>query len=544
MGHSHPALTDFRNFLYLVWHFLNLPDPTDVQYDIASYLQHGPRRLIIEAFRGVGKSWITAAFVVWLLLRDPQLKIMVVSASKERADAFSIFVKRLIADLPMAQHLKPGKGQRDSSISFDVGPARNDQSPSVKSVGITGQLTGSRADIIIADDIETPKNSLTQVQRDRLAELVKEFDAVLKPNGRIMYLGTPQTEMSLYNRLPERGYEMRIWPARIPLLESLRGYKDRLAPYITNLIKAGALAWSLVDPKRFNEMDMLERETSYGRSGYALQFMLDTSLSDANKYPLRLSDLVVMDLSNDIAPVQLAWAGDPKLSWGDEVPVVGLEGDRLYKPLFISEEWTKYSGSIMAIDPSGRGADETGVAIVKQLSGYLWVLECTGVAGGYSPEALQEMADLAKKYNVNEVIIESNFGDGMFTELFKPVLRKVHKAKVSEVRHSTQKEHRIIDTLEPIMNQHRLVVDRRLFVDDAEAERDYQLFYQMTRLTRERGALGHDDRLESLAIAVNRWIEVMSQDTEVAEEKRKEKLLDKELKKFMRSVIGRPRRRR
>jgi len=77
---------DFRYFLVLVWKFLDLPDPTPLQYDVARYLQHGPRRKIIEAFRGIGKSWITSAFVVWLLLRNPQLKILVVSASKERAD--------------------------------------------------------------------------------------------------------------------------------------------------------------------------------------------------------------------------------------------------------------------------------------------------------------------------------------------------------------------------------------------------------------------------------------------------------------------------
>jgi hypothetical protein len=53
-------LQDFRVFLTMVWRHLNLPDPTPVQLDIAHWLQHGPRRKIIEAFRGVGKSWITS----------------------------------------------------------------------------------------------------------------------------------------------------------------------------------------------------------------------------------------------------------------------------------------------------------------------------------------------------------------------------------------------------------------------------------------------------------------------------------------------------
>ena len=211
-----PVLADFRNFMYVVWKHLGLPDPTPVQYDIAHYLQHGPKRAIVQAFRGVGKSWITSAFVVWCLLRDPNLKIMVVSASKDRADAFSTFVKRLIAELPMCAHLKARPGQRDSSLSFDVGPARPDHSPSVKSVGITGQITGSRADIIIPDDVEVPNNPLTQLMRDRLGIQVQEFDAIIKPlpTARIIYLGTPQTEMTLYRMLETRGYTTRVWPAR------------------------------------------------------------------------------------------------------------------------------------------------------------------------------------------------------------------------------------------------------------------------------------------------------------------------------------------
>jgi hypothetical protein len=123
---------------------------------------------MIMAFRGVGKSWVYGAFVCWRLLCNPDWKIMVVSASKPYADALSQFVKRLIDEMEVLRHLKAGKGQRDSLIMFDVGPARTSKDPSVKSVGITGQLTGSRADEIIADDIESLNNSATQNGRDAL----------------------------------------------------------------------------------------------------------------------------------------------------------------------------------------------------------------------------------------------------------------------------------------------------------------------------------------------------------------------------------------
>ena len=78
--------TDFKAFLTLIWRELDLPKPTRAQLCIADYLQHGPKRLQISAFRGVGKSWISAAFVLWILFNDPDRKILVISASKERAD--------------------------------------------------------------------------------------------------------------------------------------------------------------------------------------------------------------------------------------------------------------------------------------------------------------------------------------------------------------------------------------------------------------------------------------------------------------------------
>jgi len=544
-------LTDFRNFLYLVWKHLNLPEPTPIQYDIAEYLQHGPRREVIEAFRGVGKSYITSAFVVHQLLLDPECKVLVVSASKNRSDDFSTFTQRLINDMPVLHHLKPREEQRASKISFDVGPAGPSHSPSVKSVGITGQLSGSRADIIVADDIEIPNNSATQMMREKLAEAVKEFDAVLKPDGRIIYLGTPQTEMSLYEELPNRGYDARIWPARYPSEAVRSRYSGRLAPLVSDLLDRDeeALTGLPTDPKRFTDEDLTERELSYGRSGFSLQFMLDTSLSDADRYPLKLSDLIVMPLDNDKAPEKVMWGRVPQNEI-KELPNLGLAGDKYFTPQDTVGSYLDYTGSVMAIDPSGRGADETAYAVVKMLNGQLFITDAGGVKGGYAKETLQALAVIAKNNKVNEIIVESNFGDGMFTELFKPVIHKVYEVTINEVRHSKQKELRIIDTLEPVMNQHRLVIDPKVIERDWQSVQNYStekapkytLAYQMTRITKERGALAHDDRLDALSMAVAYWVEQMASDVDKAIVDRKEELLMETLERFSTNTLLKPQR--
>jgi len=297
---------DFRTFLFYVHKHLGLPDPTPLQLDMANYVQSGPKRAGIMAARGFGKSHITSAYVVWRLLKDAEDKILVVSASKDRADAFSTFTQRLIWEMEGLEYLRPDPNQRQSKISFDVKPAKASHSPSVKSVGITGQLTGSRADLIIADDVEVLNNAFTQTARDKLSEAVREFDAILKPlpSSRVLFLGTPQTEDSLYTKLPERGYDFKIWPARIPTPELRVQYGDQLAPFVEKLdFPVGAPT----DPIRFDEADLMEREASYGKAGFALQFMLSTQLSDLERFPLKVKDLVVMHIDPESAPLRVTW---------------------------------------------------------------------------------------------------------------------------------------------------------------------------------------------------------------------------------------------
>jgi len=541
-------LKDFRNFLYLVWKHLNLPDPTPLQYDIADFMQDGPKRSVIMAFRGVGKSWICSAYAVHQLLLDPTKNILVVSASKNRADDFSTFTLKIIHDIPVLQDLIPKGDQRFSKIAFDVGPAPAAHAPSVKSLGISSQLTGSRADIIIADDIEVPNNSATQGMRDKLDEQVKEFEAIIKPldTSRILFLGTPQCEDSIYNKLRERGYNARIWTSEYPSNDLvLKNYDNDIAPFLQDQITDESVG-TTTEPTRFSDLDLEERKMSYGRTGYALQFMLNPRLSDADRYPLKINDLVITDIDTDLAPEKIIWSSD-RDNENKDLPNVGLGGDRYHKPSKTIGDMIPYTGSVMSIDPSGRGKDETGYAVVKMLNGQLFVPQAGGLKGGYDDQTLKLLVNIAKDNKVNKIIIESNFGDGMFLELLKPILFTSYPCSVEEVRHSKQKELRIIDVLEPVLNQHKLIVDPSVVQHDyksaqsypVESQAKYMLFYQLSRITKDKGSLIHDDRLDALSIAVNYWVEQMNQDVDNNINFRKQELLDEELTKFTDSFYKR-----
>ena len=509
---------DFKLFLQALWDQLDLPSPTRAQYAIADYIQHGPKRLQVQAFRGVGKSWITGAFVLWTLFKDPEKKIMIISASKERADNMSIFLQKLIIETPWLNHLQPKSDDaRWSRISFDVNCSPH-QAPSVKSVGITGQLTGSRADLMVLDDIEVPGNSMTEMMREKLLQLCTEAESILTPydNSRIMYLGTPQTTFTVYRKLAERNYKPFIWPARFP--KDITPYEGLIAPQLQEDIDNGALPWDCTDPDRFDDDDLVDREASMGRSNFALQFMLDTSLSDAEKFPLKMADLVITSVNPTTAPDNVVWCSDPANILKD-LPTVGLPGDYFYSPMQLQGEWSPYTETICSVDPSGRGADETAAAYISQKNGILYLHEVRAYRDGYSDNTLLDILRGCKKYGATTLVVESNFGDGIVAELFKKhIIQTKQRILVEEVRANVRKEERIIDTLEPILNQHRLVVNKSVVEWDYNSNRDaapeerllYMLFYQMSRMCRSKYAVKHDDRLDCLAQGVKYFIDALS----------------------------------
>ena len=368
--------------------------------------------------------------------------------------------------------------------------------------------------------VEVPNNSGTQTQRDKLNEAVKEFDAILKPNGQIIYLGTPQNEMSLYNELQNRGYRMKCWTVQYPeSLQEREFYGNRLAGIIADRYDEDPEQWAgkPTDPKRFTEEEIFKRRLSYGKAGFALQFMLNTNLSDMEKYPLKVQDLIVTSLALEEASIKWYWSNERHKRIND-LPCVALKGDYFYEPHGKSQDVMEYTGTVMALDPSGRGKDETAYAIIKYLNGYLFLMEVGGFQEGYSDATLRQLANKAKMYGVNEVVIEGNYGDGMFAKLFAPVLNRIHPCTISEVKNYSQKEARIIDTLEPVMMRHKLIVHKQVIIDDYnmyEHKSAYSLIYQMTRLSRERGSLAHDDRLDAVCMAVASWLAQMDRDEQV-----------------------------
>ena len=521
-------LNDFPTYLAYVYSNIGLPSPTPLQIRIATILNDNPKRLILEAARGTGKSWIIAIYSTWRILRNVEEKIIVLSASGPKAIEIATFMRRLFEEVPLLHHLRPGSESRDSVLSFDVAGCKPAIAPSISALGITGQITGKRASLILADDVEVPANSMTELMREKLVARVNELEALLIPDmpNSIIFAGTPQSMESIYNKLD---YQTVILPAQVPEDETV--YEGKLDPWILLQGKPG----EATDKVRFPGGVLDERRAGMGLSMYKLQYMLDTTLSDAERFPLKCKDMIVTSITSYDCPLSVTYTGSREYVIKD-LESFGFTGDVFHRPLRTHEDTAQYDTKIMSIDPSGQGTDETTYAVLGVKNGLVYVIDVGGTKLGYSEEALVFLANKAKTHGVSTIVPEKNFGSGMFTNLFVKTLAMVYPCTViDDFNVKGQKEVRIIDNIEPLLTNHKLIMNYELIQDDYEEVKKeptnivYSLLYQLTHITRDKGSLVHDDRLDALAIACQYVQDMVLVDTD----KTIKALKDAEMEKFL-----------
>lgn len=513
---------------------------TELQLDIGTFLSSGPNRAMIQAQRGQAKTTITAIYAVWTLIHDPTTRILIVSAGGPLAKEIANWVIQIIMGMDEFECMRPdaSNGDRESVEAFDVhyslkGP---EKSPSVACVGVTSNMQGKRADLLIADDIESSKNSATEIQREKLRQLTRDFTSICS-KGKIVYLGTPQSIDSVYNSLPSRGYAIRIWPGRYPTEEEETNYGAALSPMLRERMSRDPSLRSgggptgkrgqPTDPVLLGEEELSKKEIDQGAAYFQLQHMLDTKLMDADRYPLKPEQLVFMVVPKDRVPLELNWM--PSLEYLVPTPQDFPVEASLYEIAGHGDDWAEFTGTHMYIDPSGGGknGDELAWAVTKFRSGYVYLVSVGGIPGGLHESNQDFIADLAWEWKPNQIDFEDNFGSGSFRQVITPkILKKFsksdHACAIEGVWETGQKELRIIDTLEPLIGGQRLVVDKNLIKKDweqcqkygAENRPTYSFFFQLARLTREKGALGHDDRLDAVAGSCRHWTELLAIDKE------------------------------
>jgi hypothetical protein len=496
------------------------------------------------------KTSITACYAVWCLIHDPSHRILIVSAGGSMAKEISSFCIQIINGMDLLGCLRGDTSRPGTRASVEAYDVHHDlkgveKSPSIACVGITSNMQGKRADLLISDDCESSKNAYTETTREQLRQLTRDFVSICS-KGRIVYLGTPQTRDSIYNTLPQRGFTVRIWPGRFPTGDQIGYYGEYLAPFISSQIlkdpslqTGGGLTGKEgqpSDPGMFDEDSLCKKELDQGKSYFTLQHMLNTQLSDADRYPLKTLNLIFHDLDPDTVPGKFLWGNDDDLVLPNAVGSILTE--RFLKPSYISDEMFEYTHRIISIDPAGGGknGDATGYAVLFVCNGYIFCMEAGGLPGGIDENKMVPLVEIMQKWNIHEAVVEKNFGHGAYANVLRSLFMKMaYRAKVNDAWATGQKETRIIDTLEPVTGMHKLIFNKHMLQSDIKqterfptAQRPhYQLFYQFSRITRDRGCLQHEDVLDSLAQGVDYLQEKIKLNADKAIfEKKRDKLMD------------------
>jgi hypothetical protein len=529
---------------------------TEIQWDIARYMEHGPQYLMVQAQRGQAKTTIAACYAIWCLIHCPSFRVLILSAAGKQASDISILIVRLIMTMDVLECMRPDKlaGDRTSNEDFDIHHSLKgvDKSSSISCFGIDSNIQGLRADLLIPDDVESGKNSATTVQRAKIAHITKDFVSICS-NGRIVWLGTPQTMESIYNSLPARGVEIRIWPGRYPTPKQMEYYGTKLAPLIIrkliqnpDLGTGGGMLGDQgkpIDPQLMDERALQKKELDQGDAYFQLQHMLNTTLSDALRFPLKPSKLVLLGGVDNVFPMVIVRGMQDHMLRDFSVADHAF---KLMTPHEISRETGKLQSLWAYVDPAPGGAngDETAWAIGGFLNGNIILRSWGGMPGGYDEEKLEALArHMAKWKGLDGIKIEKNMGYGAFRAVWTPILRKFLKnCQIDDDQVSGQKEPRIINTLAPIMGRGALIVEPDVIDEDrdtiagyqASVRQSYSGFFQLAKMSMARGALQHDDRADALEGLCRHYTEAIAQD----QKKNLEKLQAKAHAELMRDPLG------
>lgn len=528
-------VNDFYTFCCYMFARAGFDKPTTIQRMIIDFIaMPSDKYKMIQAPRGAGKSYISQLKVLWDILRNNDVHILVRSASDKRSRNYTTYLLNLIKTTPLLQHLAPKGNQRKSTELFDVDGAMPSDSPTVLSETVAGTVTGLRATLIVLDDVEVLKNSSSANTRDTLNQQVLENFNLLaettdadgnKLTGTVLVLGTFQSSDSIYVPMIRSGaYDTLIIPAEYPPLNEW--YVEFVHKSILDISKDNPDMIGRAIDERLND-DFLAKKRMLSKTNYELHYMLNPNLTDQLKYPLKLKDLIIYDIDPIDNPIRFIYSSQERVK---NLKHKGFSSDYFVSPAFTSEERMPFQFTTLAIDPSGRGTDETGWIVVSLMGGKIFVRDFGGLAGGYDDDSLDTLVGLAIKYKVNKIKVESNFGDGAYLKMLEKKLIGVYNCATEDSRATAQKEARIIDMLEPLMNQHRIIVDRSALDRDFEAPTAMSLTYQMTHLTKQRGSLVHDDRIDVWELGIKDLVEYMANGENSAvnrfEEDRQKKIIE------------------
>lgn len=453
---------DFKFFIRL-WNSAQKLETPAVHAKIAEWLERawktGKTRLLLMAFRSSGKSTLVGLFAAWLLYRVPELRILVLAADFELAKKMVRNVKRIIELHPLCEGMKPARADQWASDRFTVKRSLELRDPSMLARGIDSNITGSRADIVICDDVEVPGTSDTENKRADLREKLLEISYVLVPGGTELYVGTPHTYFTIYAGQPRKEYgEERAF---------LEGYHILRIPVFD---ADGRSVW----PERFSAVNLQRIREQTGPNKFASQMMLE---------PVNIAE-------GRLNPDLLKWYDD-ELDYARELGALFLGGRRLagasgfWDPAFAS---AKGDRSVLACV----FADDEGNFFLHRTA----YIRAADKELDEATAQCRMVAQIARELYLPSVTLETN-GIGKFLPaILRNELALAHTpCAVQELSQTQSKDIRIIEAFDGPM------AAGRLYAHVSVAHTPFMTEMREWQPGRNKG---HDDGLDAAAGAIAR----------------------------------------
>lgn len=453
---------DFMHFIVLWNQQQNMKTP-HLHMKIASWLEErwkrGDRALLLMAFRSAGKSTLVGLFCAWLIYRDPNLRILVLAADFTLAKKMVRNVKRIIERHPLTTHLKPARADQWASDRFTVQRMLELRDPSMMAKGVTSNITGSRADIVICDDVEVPNTCDSAEKRENLRERLAEISYVLTVGGTQLYVGTPHHYFSIYADIPRKEVGEDV--------VFLDGFARLSLPILD---EQGNSVW----PERYSDADIAQIKRSAGPNKFDSQMML------------RAVNIMEGRLNPDLLRYY-----DAPLEYAKEM-----------NTLFIGQH--KIVGASCWWDPAfGKaGGDNSVVAVLFGDEGgnyylhhiaYLTIDENDDL--DEASQQARQVAKIAKEFYLPSIAVEIN-GIGRFLpNILRNALVKARApCRVRDISSSRNKDIRILEGFDAVMAAGRLYVHENITKTP---------FIMEMREWRPGKSKGHDDGLDAVAGALS-----------------------------------------
>lgn len=425
----------FYEFVYLWFRLQNLKVPAH-QKKMSTWLSDiwfstQNRQALLMAFRNSGKSTIVGLFCAWVLYQDSSTRILVLAADHSLAKKMVRNVKKIIEQHLMTKHLKPQKLDQWASDQFTILREVELRDPSMLAKGLQANITGLRADLIICDDVEVPKNCDTPQKREDMREKLAELDYILTPNGMQLYIGTPHSFYTIY--------QIEIDDQKAEADAFLLDFQKLAIPIINSQSKS---AW----PQRFSLEKIASIRARSGENKFLSQMMLQpVNFIDSTLDPSRLVPYdgeIEVSFANGREILKI---GDKKMiassCWWD--PAFGNKdkGDNsVVACIFVDEVGHYFLQDILYISVDDEGIDNI------------------------ASKQCEKVVEFLQKNCLPSIRVEAN-GIGKFLpSILKQVLAKQNlKVAVLEEYSKQNKEQKIVQAFEILLAERALNVNKKIW---------------------------------------------------------------------------------